>query len=133
MQRTFIREIEENQREQKRLEAVRDSLGDSSLQKRQEIEEDAWVSIDTLVEANKSKLAMQIESGMVAKAQLTQKMKEFRELKQKQEQQEREMEEKTQTYNETIMQQQVLRMDRERNIKEIAEREATLKEKFARI
>ncbi len=43
------------------------------------------------------------------------------------------MEEKTQTYNETIMQQQVLRMDRERNIKEIAEREATLKEKFARI
>lgn len=39
------------------------------------------MSIDTLVETNKSKLASQIETGMVAKAQLTKKMKEFRELK----------------------------------------------------
>lgn len=133
MQRQFIKEIEENQREHKRLEAVKDSLGHLSLQQRKEIEEDAWVNIDTLVEANKSKLASQIEQGMVAKSELTKKMSELKQLKTKQEQQEREMEEKSQTYNETIMQQHVLRMDRERNIKEIAEREATLKEKFARI
>ena len=56
MQRLFTREIEENLREQKRLEAILHSQETESLQKRKEIEAESWISIDMLVEANKTKL-----------------------------------------------------------------------------
>ena len=43
------------------------------------------------------------------------------------------MEEKNQLYSEYIMTQHQLRLDKERNVSEIEDREKTLKEKFARI
>ena len=43
------------------------------------------------------------------------------------------MEEKNQLYSEYIMTHHQLRLDKERNVSEIEDREKTLKEKFARI
>ena len=98
----FVVEKEQNRIEIGKLEVQREDLKKSHNIQRSKIEEDSWLKIDSLVDQNKTKLDVSIELSMVAKGQLTETLKDFRELKQDKEQKVREMEEKNQNFNEHI-------------------------------
>ena len=98
----FVVEKEQNRIDISKLEVQREDLKRSHVNQRKNIEEDSWLKIDSLVDQNKTKLDVSIELSMVAKGQLTETLKDFRELKQDKEQKVREMEEKNQNFNEHI-------------------------------
>lgn len=102
MEAKFVVEKEQNRIEINKLEVQREDLKRSYVKQRNNIEEDSWLKIDSLVDQNKTKLDVSIELSMVAKGQLTETLKDFRELKQDKEQKVREMEEKNQNFNEHI-------------------------------
>lgn len=102
MHERFELERQQNDEKIRSMEAARKDIEVNAKTERQTIEEQSWSQIDSLIENNKSHLALSITNGMQQKGDLTKKGKEFRELKQQLDHNEREMEEKNHLFHEYI-------------------------------
>lgn len=67
MLKDYQSEKEQNRTELAKLEEIKISLESEAKGTRVQVEDQAWSSIEGLVESNKNKLNVQIESGIIAK------------------------------------------------------------------